>query len=69
MCGKFFYAMNKFGTAYFSLFVIDAWQYIFKATTFIRVSFIHKFEVFSNIFIREISNMPLMLYFNIFFYF
>ena len=55
MCGKFFYAMNKFGTADFSLFVIDTWKYIFKATTFIRVLFIHKFEVFSNIFIREIS--------------
>ena len=38
--------MNNFGTAYFSLFVIDAWKYIFKAIILIRVAFINKFEVF-----------------------
>ena len=30
MCGKsFFYAKNNFGITHFSLFVIDAWKYIY----------------------------------------
>ena len=55
MCDKVFYAMNNFGIAHFSLFVIDAWKYIFKAIKVIPVAFIHKIEVFSKIFIREIT--------------
>ena len=64
MCGQVFYAKNNFGIANFSLFVIDAWECIFKAIIFIQAAFIHKIKVFVNIFIREISNMPLILYFS-----
>ena len=51
MCGKVFRAMNNFGIARFSLFVIDAWKYLFKAIIFIHSSFIDKVEVFPKIFI------------------
>ena len=57
MCGKVLYAKNNF--AQFSLFVIDAWKYIFKAIILIHAAFIHKNKVFLKIFIREISNMPM----------
>ena len=46
MCGKVFYVKNNFGIANFSLFVIGAWKYIFKAIIFIQAAFIHKIEVF-----------------------
>ena len=36
----------------------------FKAIIFIQAAFIHKIKVFSNIFVREISNMALILYFS-----
>ena len=64
MCGKVFYAKNNFGIAHFPLFVIDAWKYIFKAIIFIQAAFINKIKVFFKIFIREISNMTLILYFS-----
>ena len=59
--------MNDCGTDHFSLFVIDAWKYIFKAIILIHVAFSYKLEVFPKIFIREISNILLILYFHIFF--
>ena len=64
MCGKNFYAINNFGIANFSLFVIDAWKYIFKAIIFIHAAFIHKIKVILKILISEISHMPLILYFS-----
>ena len=64
MCGKVFYAKNNFGIAHFSLFVIDAWKYIYNAIIFIQAAFIHKTKVFVKNFIREISNMLLILYFS-----
>ena len=57
--------MNNFDIAHFSLFVIDACQYIFEAITLIHVAFINKTEVSSKIFNWEISNIPLFLYFHI----
>ena len=48
----------------FRFFLIDAWKYIFKAIIFIHAVFIHKIKVFLKIFIREISDMPLILYFS-----
>ena len=63
MCGNVIYAKNNFGIAHFSLFVIDAWKYIFKAV-FIQATFINKTKVFSKISIRKISNMSLILYFS-----
>ena len=58
---KFFYAMNSFWS---SFFIICDWclKHIFKAMIFIHVSFIHKIEVFSRIFIWKIRNIQLMLY-------
>ena len=44
--GKVFYAKNNFGIAHFSLFVIDAWKYIFKAIIFIQAALINKIKVF-----------------------
>ena len=64
MCGKVFHTKSNFGIAHFSLFVIDAWKYTFKAIIFIQAAFIHKIKVFLKIFIREINNMPLILYFS-----
>ena len=58
--------MNNFGIAHFSLFVINALKYIWKAIIFIRVSFIDKIGVFVKISSGEMSNMPLILYFHIF---
>ena len=60
--------INDFGIAHFSLFVIAAWKYIFKAIIFIHVALIHKIDVFSKIFIRKNSKMPLILYFLILFF-
>ena len=46
ICDKVFYAMNNFGIAHFSLFLIDAKRYISKAIIFIHAAFINKIEVF-----------------------
>ena len=64
-----FYAKNNFGIVHFSLFVIDALKYIFEAIIFIHAAIIHKIKLFLKIFIREISNMSLILYFSHIFYF
>ena len=56
--------MNNFGIAHFSLFVIDAWKYIFKAIIFILAAFVNKIEVFLKILIQQISNIPLILHFS-----
>ena len=61
MCGKVFYVMNNFQIAHSSLSMIDAWKYIFKAIIFIHAVFIHKNEVSSKTFIREISNIQVIL--------
>ena len=45
----------------FFLFLIDAWKYIFNAI--IHAVFIDKIKLFLNIFIRNISKIPLILYF------
>ena len=52
--------MNNFGIAYISLFVIDAWKYIFKTIILIYAAFIDKIELFLKIFIQEISNIALI---------
>ena len=52
MCGKVFYAKINFGISHFSLFVIDAWKYIFKAIPFIQVAFINDIKVFLKSFVR-----------------
>ena len=61
LCGKTCYAMNNFGM-FFSLHVV--FKYILKAITLIRTAFIHKIVMFYNISIRQINNIPLILYFS-----
>ena len=60
ICGKAFHAMNNFGIANFSFFVIDAEKYIFKTIIFIHAVFITKVEVLFRIFSQEISNIPVI---------
>ena len=64
MCGKIIYVENNFGTAHFSLIVIDAWKHIWKTIIFIQAAFIHKIKVFLKIFSKKMSNIPLILYFS-----
>ena len=56
--------MINFGIAHFSLFVIDAEKYILAAIIFIHAAFINKIKMFLKIFIQEISNVPLIMYFS-----
>ena len=64
MRGNVFYAKNNFGIAHFSLFVINAWKYIFNAIIFIHAAFIHKIKVFLKILMSQISNVLSSLYFS-----
>ena len=50
-------------------FVIDAGKYIFKGIPLVHAAFIHKIKVFLKIFVRDIINMPLTLYFFTYFHF
>ena len=62
MCSNFFfYGKNNFGIAHF--YYCDWCLKIhFKAIIFFHTAFVHKIKVLLKNFIREISNMPLLLY-------
>ena len=59
--------MNNFGIANFSWFLIDAWNYIFKAIILIHAAFFHKIKVFSKV--LYLSNLKHTAYFVFFTYF
>ena len=64
MCGKVF--MRKIVLELLIFFVFCDWclRIHFKAIIFIHAAFIIKVEVFLKIFVQEMSNTPLILYFS-----
>ena len=61
---KFFMRWIILELLIFVIFFIDAYKYSFETITSIHAAFINKIDVFHKISIREISNIPSILYFS-----